>query len=132
MKNTVFYAALTLAMLIFNSSFAENGTTEITTEEDKDIISGIVKTEKDSSGNITKVTVSCSGKSDSGQDEIINYNVTLDEKGKELGTKLAGKNVEIVGVITRKEKGEDEELWIKALSFNEAAPDTGEEAPAGQ
>jgi len=128
MKKIAISTAFILCMLIFNCSFAENtDTPDLTQDEDKDIINGAVKTEKDNSGNITKVTITCTGKSDNGQDEIIIYMVTLDPKGTELGTKFDGKNVEIVGIITRKEKGEDVELWIKAMSFNEAIPDVGAE-----
>lgn len=108
-------------MLIFNNSFSENNAPpqDESSDDDKDIISGIVKTEKDSSGKITKINILCSGKSDNGQDETVKYLVQLDPKGIELGTKFNGKNVEMVGIITRQEKGEDIELWIRALSFNE-------------
>jgi len=107
-------------MLIFNNSFSEDGTPlQDESSDDKDIISGIVTTEKDASGKITKINVLCTGKTDNGQDETVKYLVRLDSKGIELGKKFSGKNVEIVGIINRQEKGEDTELWIRALSFNE-------------
>ena len=123
MKRFASATILSLLMLMSSRAFPEEAPEE-NTSDDKDIISGIVKTEKDSSGNIAKIAVNCTGKSDSGQDEIVSYLVTLDTNGIELGTKFNGKNVEILGVINRKEKGEDAELWIKVLSFNETKPDS--------
>ena len=125
MKKLAPLTLLTLPMLIFNCIFAQNNESpEENFSDDKDIISGMVKIEKDNLGNITKVAVNCSGKSDSGQDEIVSYLVILDKKGIELGEKFNGKNVEVVGIISRKEKGDDAELWIKVLSFNETKPDS--------
>jgi len=42
------------------------------------------------------------------------FEVVLDEKGLELGQRMADKDVEVEGVIS---EGEDQELWLKVRTF---------------
>jgi hypothetical protein len=75
-------------------------------------VQGMISVTKDANDVITKVTVTT-------KDKVV-YNVTLDEKGKELG-KLANKEAEVEGTVS--EKGMQK--WIKVTSSKavEKAPE---------
>jgi hypothetical protein len=54
-------------------------------------VQGIVNVTKNANDRIIKVTVVT-------KDKVV-YNVTLDEKGKELGKAMANKEVEVEGIV---------------------------------
>lgn len=80
-------------------------------------VQGMVNVAKDVNNVITKVTVVT-------KDKVV-YNVTLDEKGEELGKTMAYRVVEVEGTVSE----EGVRKWIKVESYREVqkAP---EAAPA--
>jgi hypothetical protein len=65
----------------------------------------IVEVAKDKDGNITSVTLTKVDKKP--------IHITLDEKGKELGTKLAGKTIIVIGTVETKNK----EKWLTISQY---------------
>ena len=55
---------------------------------------GTVEVTKDKAGDITAVKLMVNDK--------LSYSITLDEKGKELGQKMAGKEVSVKGMLSEK------------------------------
>lgn len=84
--------------------------------EEKVTVTGFVSAAKDKDGNLMEVMLS---------NKVVEYNVVLDEKGKELGA-LKGKEVKVVGTV----KIENQAKWLTVISFEEVAPAPPEEAPA--
>jgi hypothetical protein len=80
-------------------------------------VQGVVNVNKDANDLVTKVTVTTK--------EKVVYNVKLDAKGLELGKKMAGKEVEVEGTISK--KGAQEWIIIESYKAVEKAP---EAAPA--
>ncbi len=70
-------------------------------------VQGMVNVTKDVNGVITKVTVVT-------KDKVV-YNITLDEKGEELGKAMAYKVVEVEGTVSE----EGVRKWIKVESYRE-------------
>lgn len=76
-------------------------------EGEKITITGIVSAVKDKQGELVEVIISS---------KVIEYNVVVDAKGKELGA-LKGKFAKVVGIA----KIENQVKWLTVLSF-ELAP----------
>jgi hypothetical protein len=76
-------------------------------EGEKITITGIVSAVKDKQGELVEVILS---------NKVIEYNVVVDAKGKELGA-LKGKFAKVVGIA----KVENQVKWLTVLSF-ELAP----------
>lgn len=76
-------------------------------EEGKMHVKGTVSVTKDASGNITAVMLTTE------KGEM--YNITLDEKGKELGEKMEGKMVKVKGMEMMK----DGQKWLTVEKFSE-------------
>jgi hypothetical protein len=75
-------------------------------------VQGVVNVNKDANDLVTKVTITTK--------EKVVYNVKLDEKGLELGKKMAGKEVEVEGTIST--KGAQEWIIIESYKAVEKAP----------
>lgn len=99
----VFLAMLTTTLLA-STSFAEEAKVETVRLE------GFVSVVKDANDAITSVRLFT--------DEDI-YNVVLDEKGLELGSKMEFSEVEVEGIVS--EKGDQK--WLKVLTFKEIKED---------
>lgn len=80
-------------------------------------VEGMVSVTKDANSVVTSIKLTTSGK--------VVYNVTLDDKGKELAT-LDGKEVRARGVVTEK----DGQKWLKVHEFR-AVEKKKETTPAG-
>ncbi len=82
-------------------------------------VQGMVNVTKDANAVITKVTVVTKDK--------VAYNVTLDAKGMELGKTMANKEVEAMGIVSKKGMQD----WIKVESYKavEKAPEAAAPAP---
>jgi len=76
------------------------------------VVQGVVTVTKDANNVINKVTLTA-------KDKVV-YNITLDEKGKELGKTMASKEVEVSGTIS-KEAGQ-ETITVMTFKAVEAAP----------
>jgi len=74
------------------------------------IVVGTVSVVKDKDNNITEISV----KTPRG----ITYQITLDDKGKELGKTLADKRVRITGTVETK----GEVKWLTVVNFSEPKP----------
>jgi hypothetical protein len=82
-------------------------------------VEGTVSAVKDATGALTAVTLQVS--------DTIKYNITLDDKGKELGA-LDGKKVRVIGTV----KTEGQVEWLTVHRFEEIAatpPPTPPPAP---
>lgn len=77
-------------------------------------VQGIVNVTKDANDVITKVTLTT-------KDKVV-YNVVLNLKGLDLGKGMAGKEVEVEGIVSK----EGIQNWIKVQSYKlvEKAPPT--------
>ena len=75
-------------------------------------VQGVVNVTKDANDVITAVTVVTA-------DKVV-YHVVLNVKGRELGKEMAGKEVEVEGIVTK----EGVQNWIKVQSYKavEKAP----------
>ncbi|OGV33415.1 MAG: hypothetical protein A2020_07625 [Lentisphaerae bacterium GWF2_45_14] len=124
MKKLALLVLLAINAFICGNICGEGIQSTENSDDDRDVIVGEVKIEKDKDGKIIKVTVTCVNKDEDEEGDVVIYLVNLDEKGIELGRENSEKEAEVVGTITRKEKGEDVELWIKVLSFEETKTDT--------
>jgi len=67
-------------------------------------VEGTVSVTKDANSVVTAIKLTTAGK--------IVYNITLDEKGKELGA-LDGKEVKAKGIVTEK----DGQKWVKVVEY---------------
>ncbi|MFZ0035722.1 MAG: hypothetical protein WAK60_12140 [Sedimentisphaerales bacterium] len=70
-------------------------------------IQGTVSVTKNNDGKIIAVKLMISDK--------LGYSITLDAKGKELGQKMGGKKVEVIGIVEVKDKVE----WLTVKSYSE-------------
>ena len=80
-------------------------------------VQGVVNVTKDANSVITKVTVVT-------KDKVV-YNVVLNVRGLDLGKTMADKEVEVEGVISKKD-GQD---WIKVQTFKAVEKTSGAAAP---
>jgi hypothetical protein len=71
------------------------------------VVVGVVSVVKDKDNNITEV------KTKTARD--LTYQITLDDKGTDLGKTMAGKRVRIIGTVETK----GEVKWLTVLKFNE-------------
>ena len=74
---------------------------------------GVTKETKDGKEEITAVTIT-----QKKRDTSVVYNVTLDDKGKQLGTEKDGKKVIATGTVTEK----DGAKWMTVESYEEPKP----------
>jgi len=98
------------AVSVFAVSAALSEDVNAPAEPETVTVQGTVSVEKNAVGVITTVMLMT-------EDEEI-YNVILDEKGMELGSKMEGKKVEVQGIVMEKE-----EMWIKVVSCKEIKQD---------
>ena len=105
-------AALCLVALSANVGAGERGGRKKPRAPRKPTVVGIIATEK-ADDEIKSVTLTTKRK-----DEEIVYNVTLDEKGKQLGEEMVGKKVAARGTISEK----DGKKWITVEQYREAKP----------
>ncbi len=73
---------------------------------------GTVEVTKDKVGDINTVDLKV------GQKIKHTYHITLDEKGKELGQKMAGKKVNVKGMLSEKAGAE----WLTVKEYSMVAP----------
>jgi hypothetical protein len=85
--------------------------------KDKEL-KGTVAEVKDKDGNVTGVELTM-GKG-------LTYQVTLDEKGKELGKTMSGKKVKVTGTIEMKDKAK----WLTVKNYTEVVEKPKHEAKA--
>jgi hypothetical protein len=79
---------------------------------------GIVEVAKDKVGDINTVDLKV------GQKIKHTYHITLDEKGKELGQKMAGKKVNVKGMLSEKAGAE----WLTVKEYSMVAPKPAKKA----
>lgn len=68
---------------------------------------GTIEVTKDKAGNVEKVTLKTGGVLKT------TYNITLDDKGKELAEKMNGKRVHITGTLEKKSGGK----WLVVKDY---------------
>jgi|WetSurMetagenome_2_1015567.scaffolds.fasta_scaffold414352_1 hypothetical protein len=90
---------------------SKSQTKETSKPQPKDY-NGTVKVTKDKDGNIKSITLKTTGLTSK------TYNITLDDKGKELGTNLAGKKVIATGTVEKKKS----ENWLTLTKYSEVKP----------
>jgi hypothetical protein len=88
--------ALSLLGVSVNLQAAEPNKPKAVPKTRDTTIIGTVNVTKDGSGNITDVNIKTA--------RLETYNITLNDKGKEMAASMAGKNVRATGVIERKDK----------------------------
>jgi hypothetical protein len=118
MKKMIVVITLCLfTSLVISSAFAaEANAPQAPAEKPHRVVAeGTVNVVKDANGNLTEVIL---------QTATIKYNVTLNEKGKELGA-LDGKKVKVSGTI-RTEGGAE---WLTVHRFEEVPAELPKEAP---
>jgi len=96
-----------LAVPLFGEDANKPSPSKPAPEGEKITITGIVSAVKDKQGELVEVIISS---------KVIEYNVVVDAKGKELG-ELKGKFAKVVGIA----KIENQVKWLTVLSF-ELAP----------
>jgi hypothetical protein len=79
---------------------------------------GTVEVTKDKVGDINAVELKV------GQKIKHTYHITLDEKGKELGQKMAGKKVSVKGMLSEKAGAE----WLTVKEYSMIAPKPAKKA----
>jgi hypothetical protein len=114
-KNLVKLAVLLIAGTVLLSAVCFAAEKAPGAEQPKLVkVQGVVNVNKDANDLVTKVTVTTK--------EKVVYNVKLDAKGLELGKKMAGKEVEVEGTISK--KGAQEWIIIESYKAVEKAPET--------
>jgi hypothetical protein len=110
---TVFASALVLGLLVGTSWAAKTGKeSPAPKKEVKEVkeVKGTVEVTRDKGGVITEVTLKA------GKVMVTKYKITLDEKGKELGEKMASKRVEVKGTVEKKSGAK----WLTVTQYSES------------
>ncbi|MDD5135482.1 MAG: hypothetical protein PHP01_08745 [Phycisphaerae bacterium] len=106
MKKLIALVAVCMVTALVIPVFGEDAN-EPAPKGKKIMITGIVNAVKDKQGELVEVIIS---------DRVLEYNVVIDAKGKELGA-LKGKFAKVIGIA----KIENQVKWLTVLRFELAA-----------
>jgi len=105
---TMVVMLLVLGVLVGNSWAKETGKAAAPSTPAQKEYKGTVEVTKDKAGDIKAVTLKVGALFKS------TYHITLDEMGKELGTKMAGKKVIATGTVEKKEGAK----WLTVTKYS--------------
>jgi hypothetical protein len=106
-----FASGLVLGLLVANSWAAKAGKESPAPKKEVKDFKGTVEVTRDKAGAITGITLK------TGKVMTTKYQIALDEKGKELGEKMAGKHVEVKGTVEKKSGVK----WLTVTQYSESA-----------
>jgi hypothetical protein len=106
-----FASALVLGLLVGNSWAAKAGKESPAPKKEVKEVKGTVEVTRDKAGAITDITLK------TGKVMVTKYKITLDEKGKELGEKMTGKQVEVKGTVEKRSGVK----WLTVTQYSESA-----------
>jgi hypothetical protein len=114
MKGVVAVITLCLVatLVISNNAFGKDANQPPSPAPRQHTVTGKVSVVKDKDGNITEIVLTVIKEANE-----VKYNITLNEKGKELAA-LDGKEAKVVGTVHTKEGAK----WLTVISFEEITP----------
>jgi len=121
LKMSAVATLLVLGLLVGNTWAKKTGDPNKPSKPEYKNYKGIVEVAKDKAGKIMAVTL----KVKVGKTPEHTYNVTLNEKGKELGEKMAGKKVIATGTLEKKAGAE----WLTITKYSEVSSKSKKETP---
>jgi hypothetical protein len=98
---------LSLLGVASNLQAAEPNKPKVAPKNKETTIIGTVNVTKDSSGNVTEIKIKTA--------KLDTYDITLNDKGKEMGASMAGKNVKATGISETKSGAR----WLTVEKFEE-------------
>jgi hypothetical protein len=113
LKTTVVATLLVLGLFVGNTWAKKTHKVNEPSKPQYKEYQGTVEVTKDKAGDITAVKLMVNDK--------LSYSITLDAKGKELGQKMAGKKVNVKGMLSEKAG----EKWLTITEYN-AVPSKSE------
>lgn len=115
LKTTVVATLLVLGLFVGNTWAKKTHKANEPSKPGQNEYKGTVEVTKDETGNIKTVELK------SGLIFKHTYQITLDEKGKELGEKMAGKKVRVKGIIEEKVG----KKWLNVIEYKAVSSKPG-------